>query len=226
MMQRIFLTTLSALALSTAAHSADLSTPDSFIWDGAYVGGHIGYGSLNGDMTAFTPFNGFNGFPVSGLDGSSFLGGVQLGYNYQMDNIVLGLEGDFSWMSVSEGSTNNPPGTLFTRDLDWTATIAPRIGFAQDQWLLYVKGGLALGGFDVGHQQQNNFISASSTELGYMLGAGIEYAIDSNWSVKLEYNYLNFGDDEIDINSNFGPDISVEQGGDLHAVKVGVNYRF
>lgn len=228
------LASAAALALMTAsAYAADLYVPvdapyipevSGLDWTGAYIGAHIGGASLVGDMTAYTPFNGFAGFEVGSLDTSGLLGGVQAGFNYQMGTIVLGIEADASLMNLGAISDDNDPGTEFWRDLNWTATIAPRIGIAMDSVLLYAKGGLAFGGFEVGHDQNGTDISAESTEMGFVLGGGVEYALDESWTMKLEYNYMKFGDNRIEVSGT--PDIEIEQGGDVHAVKFGLNYRF
>lgn len=228
------LASAAALALMTAsAYAADLYVPvdEPYIpevsgldWTGTYIGVHIGGGSLNGDMTAYTPYNSYNGFEVGSLDTTGILGGLQLGFNYQTGTIVLGVEADASLMNLGAISDDNDPGRDFWRDLNWTATIAPRIGIAMDSVLVYAKGGVAFGGFEVGHDQSGTDISAESTEIGFVIGGGVEYALDQNWSMKLEYNYMNFGDARIEVSGS--PDIEIKQGGDLHAVKFGLNYRF
>lgn len=149
---------------------------------------------------------------------------MQVGYNYQMGNIELGIEANASLTDISELSTDSDPDTLFWRELNWTATVAPRIGFAAEQFLIYAKAGAAWGGFEVGHDQSGTNISSDSTEFGYVLGAGIEFAATQNWLVNFEYNYMDFCDDEININGS--PDIQIEQGGDFHAIKLGLNYKF
>lgn len=179
-MKRILLAT-TALALSGPALAADLPparvplkapavVARPFSWTGCYVGGHLGGGWSHADfIDPNTLFN--TAFPGSGLglfaptgagvgidQGAGFLGGGQLGCDYQFaTNWVIGLAGDFSWTNL-DGSTSDPfaffggdplfggkagvPATL--RDqTEWLASVTGRIGYAWDRWMLYGKGGVA-----------------------------------------------------------------------------------
>ncbi len=194
------------------------------LWTGFYVGGHLGWVSHNGNMTAFTPWNGFAGFPVGGLKKSGLLGGMQAGYNYQMGAFVLGLEGDFSVVNAGGWSAINPPGTWFASRANWAATLAPRAGVAFGNALFFVKGGLAIADFDYRHNQGGNTISGGGTKSGWVLGAGLEYAVIGNLSVKAEYNYMDFGKGRTTIAG--APTIWVVPSRKIQAVKFGINYRF
>lgn len=230
------LTATAALAASAiSATAADLPVRAPAIapapvfvmssWTGFYVGGHLGWGNHDGNLTAFTPFNGFAGFPVSGLASDGVIGGVQAGYNHQMGSIVVGLEGDFSVASLSARSNRNLPGTWWTSSANWFGTVAPRLGFALGDALIYAKGGLAVADFDYTHFQNGNLISANTTRTGWMVGAGIEYAINRNFSVKAEYNYMDFGNSRTTITGP-GPTIWVRPNREIQTVKIGFNYRF
>lgn len=225
MMRGLVLAAASLVAMSGVAFAADAPVqPNVFQWSGFYAGAHVGGTWLKGNMTAYTPYNSYSGFGVSGLNDGSFAGGVQLGYDHQVGNIVLGVAADATFMDINKSSSDDAPGTLFWRKLNWTATVTPRIGYAFDNIMIYGKGGLALGGFEVGHDQNGTNISSKKTQIGYVLGAGVEYAMARNWTMNLEYDYMNFGNDSIHVNGS--PDISIEQGGDVHAVKLGLNYKF
>ena len=120
-----------------AAAAADLPVRDSAMapapllavsnWTGFYVGGHLGWGQHDGNLAAFTPFNGFAGFPVRGLDSSGLVGGLQAGYNLQFGAFVVGVEGDFSVANMSARSNLNAPGTFFSSSANWFGTLAPRV---------------------------------------------------------------------------------------------------
>lgn len=216
------------LLWSSAALASDGAADQR--WDGVYGGVHLGVGRLSGTMTAYTPYNSYEGFPVHGLNDTAFLGGVQLGYNHQMGNVVVGIEATASLTDVkkaayTDGLNNSPSDKLFWRKTGFTATLAPRIGYAAGPLLVTAKGGLAVADFKVGHDQNGTDIESKKTQYGYVLGAGVEYALTPQISAGVQYDYENFGHNSQHI---VGPDadIFIAQGGDLHAAKVVVNYKF
>ena len=103
-----------------------------FNWTGFYIGGHVGYGWASKDWR-----DSFGLFDVStNLNG--FLGGGQVGFNYQVQQFVFGVEGDFSWTGIKGGSTQNaviaaPAGSTFNTDVNWTSTLTGRLGLAFDR---------------------------------------------------------------------------------------------
>ena len=151
----------------------------------------------------------------SSQDGAGVLGGVTAGYNWQRSSLVLGIEGDWSWTGARPTSSIAPvPAVLFptltttteTRT-DWLATVRGRIGFlAAPQTLLFATGGLAAGEVKASTNvipsgvgiscATNAFCSSgntSSTRAGWTVGAGVEQAFASNWTVKLEYLHYDLG---------------------------------
>ena len=120
---------------------------------------------------------------------------------------------------------------------DFIGTVAPRVGVAWDRVLLYAKGGVAWGArrllADAYPQSiigRPNICDRDATRVGWMVGVGVEYAFAQNWSVKAEYNYMDFGTERILVRStgieptqaNFDEDI----GRTILVVKVGLNYKF
>jgi len=156
------------------------------------------------------------------------LAGGQVGCNYQTGIWVFGLEGDFSWTDA-KGNHVDPFGGSYhhSTTLDWVATATARLGIAFDRSLLYVKGGAA---WDSG--KYNMFLSPYSysdrlTRTGWTVGAGWEYGLTPNWSVKLEYNYLDFGKDDVWWDYQYANDPwSYHVSQKMHVVKGGINYRF
>ncbi len=222
----------SAAIFSGSAMAADISRPVykappagalpvTYDWTGFYVGGHVGYGWADKDWRdAF-------GLNVSNkADG--FLGGGQVGFNYQIQQFVLGVEGDFSWSGINGGTTTGavvgaPLGTTFNTDVNWVSTLTGRLGIAFDRWLVYGKGGVAWANEDF----STNFYTfpgttVSDTRWGWTAGAGVEYAFAPQWSAKLEYNYMDFGTKAV----SFAPGTSTDIDQQIHAVKFGVNYKF
>src|SRR5262245_18913739 len=149
--------------------------PVSYDWTGLYVGGHVGWGSSSAD------------------DQSGFIGGGQVGFNYQIRQWVLGVEVQFSWSDISKGN----------HSIDWISTLAGRFGMTFDQWLLYGKLGVGWANLHTPWDQH--------TDRGPMFGLGAEYAFRNNWSAKLEYNFIDLNRDDnvhvvkVGVNYRFSP---------------------
>jgi outer membrane immunogenic protein len=189
--------------------------PVQYDWTGFYIGGHVGYGWADKSWQ-----DSFGLFDIS-HQANGFLGGAQGGFNYQLGMFVIGLEGDWSWTNMS-GSTSALAST-FNTDVDWTATLTGRAGVAFDRWLVYGKGGVAWAR----DRYSTNFYTVPGTDFadtrtGWTLGAGVEYAFAPQWSAKLEYNYMNFGTEQV----SFAPGTFTNIDQQVHAVKFGINYKF
>lgn len=224
---RSFLRTLLAIIapfiLSQTASAADMPLKEPYVaptpaynWTGFYAGLNLG-GSW-----------GWHG--VDNLDG--IIGGGQIGFNWQADQWVFGVEGDFQGSGQkAHGSFFNPviPATAdFNNKLSWFGTLRVRGGYAFDCWLPYVTAGLAYGHSEVGGTSSVGTPSVSAVQnyKGWTVGGGIEWAFLDRWSVKAEYLYIDFGT---------GPTVVVDGVGNLNLVnaklidnvaRVGANYRF
>lgn len=182
--------------------------PVIYNWSGFYIGGHLGYGWGRDKITDM----------VTGVTGSSdanaFLGGAQAGYNWQVGQWVFGIEGDWSWTDAKGDVAI--PGAIVNTKTNWYSTATGRLGYAVDNWLWYVKGGGAWADTDTAI----GGVSVGKTRSGWTIGGGVEYGLTPNWSAKLEYNYLDFGKDDI------GAPIGVRSDMQAHLLKAGLNYRF
>jgi outer membrane immunogenic protein len=246
-MKKLLIAGIAAAALSGAsALAADLPTKapaytaaptPMFNWSGFYVGGNIGgaWGHEVGSTIFTTPLA-LAGTQTPG-NVSGFLGGVQAGFNYQLDpHWLVGIEGDWSWTDT-KGSTStpgliiNPPSTLGgSTDIRWFATLTGRLGYIWDGWLYFAKAGGAWLNADYSATgSAGPFFEAASLSVnrsGWTVGAGIERMLDKNWTAKLEYDYLNFGTDRIlftfpGVGSN-GANTKTY----VNIIKFGVNYKF
>ena len=156
-----------------------------------------------GPITSVGPV--VTGAPANGsanVDG--FLAGGQAGYNWQIDRMwVVGLETDLQWTN-ERGRVDfcfNPACTVgngYEHKLKWFGTFRARAGVLVDpRVLLYATGGLAYGQIDTDTTATlfgvNGVGSSSTTRLGWTVGAGVEGAIDNNWSIKAEYLYVDYG---------------------------------
>ena len=262
---------LTAPALSASA--ADLAYTKSpvatvYNWTGFYVGGTAG-GAWQRARTDYSSDPNFllgPGLFIFALDtgslarsmpqnSSGFLGGVTLGYNWQRSNVVLGIEGDWSWTGLKATSVTTPVPCCFIPALtttaetrtDWLATLRGRIGMlAAPQTLLFATGGLALGQIRTSTNlvpaapsncSNNGFCvvdTASATRAGWAAGAGIEQGFASHWSVKVEYLHYDLGSfSHIATEASpvkpgiIGlPVLHVKTSVSGDIARVGVNYRF
>jgi outer membrane immunogenic protein len=248
-MKRLLLGTMALIGLLSAgaAQAADMpvkaapvAAPPPFSWSGFYIGAHVGAGW--GTVESNLPFEDF-ALPISSHTVNGFLGGGQVGWNWQINSwLVFGFEGQFSGSDIKGDAPCLIVFNCHTK-VNWLASAAGRVGYAYNQTLYYVKGGGAWADSDY----RADFLSAgvatftgSSTRSGWMVGAGIEQAFWTNWSAKLEYNFMDFGTDNIGfafnnscgrvkeslLVSTSGSCTNVDVTQKVHLIKFGVNYRF
>jgi outer membrane immunogenic protein len=192
-----------------------------FSWTGFYVGGHIGGGL---DRSSWSdPFSGANNV-FSG--GPGVVGGGQAGANLQRGRLVVGIEGDFSYAALN-GSGTASRGRSIGTNTNWTSTATGRIGAAFDRLLIYGKGGVAFA------RDQNSFTDIAGNSArnalmrtGWTAGVGLEYGINANWSAKVEYDYLGFGSQTLNLTTPTTPSYASNAGLNVHEIKAGVNFRF
>src|SRR5262245_10255625 len=197
--------------------------PPPFNWTGFYLGGNIG-----GARETSTLSDNFTNVSFD-RDNNGFIGGVQLGYNYQVGSLVLGVEWDFDWTSIDASGVVNIPGLggalQASADTEWITTLAGRVGLALDRTLVYVKvgGGWVRNEATVTQLATGNTLTASRTNSGWLVGAGFEYAFAPNWTAKFEYDFLGLADKTF---PGFPGTRGFELDRDVQQVKVGINFKF
>jgi opacity protein-like surface antigen len=170
--------------------------------------------------------------PVFGdrVDISGAVAGGQIGFNYQIGQFVWGAELDAAWANIAGTNTCFAAigGVNCGAKVGSLATIAARLGYAVDRTLLYVKG----GGAWVNDRYDLNLTplalgtpSITATTWGWTIGGGIEHALLPNWTVKLEYNYVDVGAKSVTF-AVPPPFDSFSINQRVHVAKVGVNYLF
>jgi outer membrane immunogenic protein len=225
----------SAMANNVTARKAAPVAPavPVFTWSGFYAGVNAGINWSNRNVNTsyvdtdladqMTPSEiaYLNPLPY-GNSRTGFIGGIQLGYNYQINQLVLGAEADFMGAALSKTSRTSVTtdamwgiageagySTFSTKiQQNWLGTVRARLGYAVDRFMVYGTGGFAYGnvkstsattaiypaGNDVFAEGLESWAgSKSQTKLGYAIGAGIEYAITNNWTIRGEYLYYNLG---------------------------------
>jgi opacity protein-like surface antigen len=210
-------------------------------WTGFYIGGHIG-GALE-NSTLADPFGAVSF--GDNVRSPAFIGGGQVGANYQIGNVVLGAEADLSWADSSGDNTcfGISGGHFFASNCgvapDLFGTITGRLGYTFGPTLLYAKGGAAWEQNNVNMIVNNNpgsHVLTSASQYGawgWTVGGGVEYALTPAWSLKLEYDYLGFGTSSVATpyvpgNPLPGHPVALTAGlsDNVQEVKLGVNYRF
>jgi outer membrane immunogenic protein len=205
-----------------------------FDWSGIYIGGHIGYGYGETDITDRTVLGLNNLIPTQSFNSEGFLGGAQVGWNYQTGRFVLGAEADYSYADIKGDVTTTIAATDVSRSstTTWIATATARLGYAWDGVMVYSKLGAAFAQFDYDNNVlvggvSNVSATASETRVGFTVGTGIEWAIAGGWSAKAEYNYMDFGRRTVDFGADAaGNPVNLDIDQRIQVIKAGVNYRF
>lgn len=194
----------SALAYAPPANRAQVAKSPEYYpqvqptsvqrWSGLYIGGHAGMGFGNWATSDNRVLTGGTTTSATNLDALGAIAGGQLGYSWQIGHFVFGPEFDLSISTVGKNKTQTSVGTGFYNPLypsqaaasiNWLSTLRGRVGFAFEDWLFFGSGGLAIGGI--------NFYSPSwsmnntETAVGYAVGGGLEYAVNSHLALRAEY---------------------------------------
>ena len=217
-------------------------------WTGFYVGGHLGYAtgyskwsateagadvpSLGGSLDFFRAFDGFKG------TGSYYIG-LQAGYNYMFPSrLLLGVEADVSFPSFIGGaqviSSDAIGQASYAETVQFSGSVRGRIGYAPGHWLVYATGGFAwtynqftrmqlvgspAGGTASPGDEESLFIVP---RIGAVAGAGVEVALPSNWTARLEYLYTDYGSRSVNFATGaqrFDSNLAIQ------SVRLGFNYR-
>jgi outer membrane immunogenic protein len=166
--------------------------PPVFTWTGVYVGGQVGYQWSHPSLERVVP--GLGTVFSDSLNANGVIGGGHIGYNYQINQFVVGLEGDVDGSTLSGTAADGLFASNANHDVRIDGSIRGRLGYAWDRALIYATGGVALrpdrfsSGKTVFGQD-----AADVTQVGWTLGAGIEYGITNNWSIRGEYRYTDYG---------------------------------
>ena len=228
--------TVLTLLMGVAAQAADLpmryKTPVQeavpiYSWTGFYIGGQVGYSFGNDHLYEYLTSNGaYTNFEKK-YDVSGVSGGLYGGGNYQMGNVVLGLEGDIEGGSIKGDWRDVLVGGAGDTQINVQGSLRGRFGLAVDRTLFYGTGGLAVA--EVKHTYSNLLTgineTSSSVRAGWTAGAGIEIALTPNILARVEYRYTDYGMSRYDSVTSF-PGLSGTMEPKLSTIRVGAAYRF
>jgi outer membrane immunogenic protein len=261
---------VSAILGISAASAADLPARTytkapvmvnpSYNWTGFYVGLNAGGAWSRSNAATTTIFDPIGYFATTSpgaigiagaqrINSSGFTGGLTAGYNWQVSNIVFGIESDFNYLGLRGSSTGSgiypccaPTGFTVNSSVstDWLITLRPRVGIAANNWLFYATGGLAVANVKSSFSFTDTFATAtesasiSRTKTGWTAGVGTEYALMNGWSVKAEYLYVDLGrESATSTNLSISPGVAFPTSVFTHSVdlrsnivRVGLNYKF
>jgi outer membrane immunogenic protein len=189
--------------------------PPAISWTGFYIGANVGGAWSNTNSDNNSNFFGDN---VAGV-----IGGGQIGYNWQINNWLIGVEGDFQGSSQRESASGTILAVPVTAEakVPWFATARGRLGYVNGPWLLYVTGGAAWVNFEASLTVAGATVSDETTRSGWTVGGGVEWMFLPKWSAKLEYLFIDVGDRTF-TNGTTNADISLQE----NIVRVGLNYHF
>lgn len=232
-------------------------------WTGLYVGGHVGGARANSDVISTMLPGSIYANPsnlalvdalgTGGLGDSSFVGGGQIGFNYQFTpNWLIGLEADVSSTSLDISrlatgtATTGAVTVINSLTADWLATFRGRFGFTSDRLLVYATGGLALTdfkytqSFDVPSgpslSSGSSTVGSKGLATGWSVGGGLEHVLAYGWSMKAEYLYARFDFDPLDTTTllcspgctRFSQLLrgTTADRAEIHMGRFGLNYKF
>jgi outer membrane immunogenic protein len=241
-----FVALVATAAFTQVASAADLPTKAPMLyparawsWTGFYVGVNAGYG-IGWNRTTQSVNGSFLGSAViteDTLAPQGFVGGGQLGYNWQMTpNWLLGVEVDFQGTSQKDSSCTVFCGTSAlnaSQKMPWFGTARARLGYVNGDNLWYVTGGGAWAKINSDYSTSgfgaSDSASFTDTKVGFAVGAGVETHLAGNWTAKLEYLYMDLGT----ITNTFATPTSFGAGSSLtvdskirdNIIRVGLNYK-
>lgn len=244
----------SALLLAVCSSGAWAQNTPNIDWSGFHAGGFLG--ATRGHSDARTVTGRLQYFVEEDavqiaragdnkLGQSNASGGLALGWDRQFDRLVVGVEASANSLSFDKERVrgevyDSVPGTSFsirqTVRASWMSAVRLRLGWAQQNWLAYVSGGVAHTKLKLNVTLTDNAFdgysqtSKSESVTGPTLGFGGEYALDSKWSIRGDYHFTRFGSinavSDVTSTNNSGGTLLHKADLTVHGAFVGLNYRF
>lgn len=219
-----------ALASAAPALAADIDVPPpvdelrpaTYDWSGGHVGIYAAGVAVEGRYDGVCPC----GATYSNIEhsGIGYAGGILAGYNFQMDNFVFGIEGD--WGMGNKVASNWEPGIDTQLSFDNIATLRARLGFAEGNTLFYLTGGAVAVDMEFAGQMAS-WASDNTWAWGWTVGGGIEHAFTDSLTARLEYLYLGLPDTDFSLTDTAGTTFTATQTfDDAHLIRAALTYNF
>jgi outer membrane immunogenic protein len=232
----ITLTFGTALSLSAPALAADIIEEQLYDWSGVYAGVFAGIGHTSSDWDGRDGDIGGFFVPIDeSLNETAFLLGGLVGFNFQHDRWVFGVEGDLAWFHSKEGENlDGAEGLDITSEIDLLGSVRARVGYAADRTLFYITGGLAFA--DAEHTWDDGSSNPGSDldlpeksvdlDFGWVIGGGIEHAWTDNWLVRLEGLYFDLGSEDGEVSFADVEVDTFEVDQEIFVGRIGISYKF
>jgi outer membrane immunogenic protein len=203
-------------------------------WTGGYIGILLGGGSSHSACTVDGQSDGsgcqqWNTFGSHQANSLGAVAGVELGYDWQNRYFVYGVVGDWTWTNMRRTITGGSGSQSYEAKVNWLASFRGRAGIAIDSTLLYLTGGVALGGI----KDRINYywtpggtLEQDNVKVGWVAGAGIEHRFTPNWSLKFEYLHYEFADTTLEGTDPSGDPARLRFSHSIDVGRVGAAYRF
>lgn len=204
-------------------------------WSGFYAGAQTGYGFGTSKWTDLDDSSSID------WNGRGFSGGVHFGYNYAVNSWLLGVEADISATGI-RGSLTDSGDSADPADADaatlrshvvWLGAVGPRVGYAVGNTLVYATASLAFAGMRYkGTEDGGGGFRFNENRMGWVVGAGVEYALDKRWSVRGDYRYFDLGRNNypaviLASNGNETDSLDAARSQErIHALRIGLTYSF
>jgi len=193
------------------AAPAVVEVAPAYSWTGFYVGGQAGVAfNTEADEVRYNPNTGvvqttaFSG-GSNDSDEAAFIGGVHVGYDYQINNFIIGAVADINYIDATADSTYTLGTDVFgiSSDINFVGTVRAKAGIAADRFAVYATGGLAYADTETKFFAPGTLtgnlagfsptVDSNSDDVGYAVGAGVDYLVTPNLSLGLEYLYTDLG---------------------------------
>jgi outer membrane immunogenic protein len=232
-MKHIIRTVVAAAAFGAApfaTQGADLArvpaaykVPPPAFWTGCYAGFNLG-----GGWAPATISDGVTGVNLASITPAGFVGGGQLGCDYQAGLFVFGIQGMASAADIRGSAIQPLTGVTSNFHVPWVETLTARVGFTvQPMTLVYLKGGGAWVRDDITTLvAANPNATGNVTSSGWTVGGGVEFLFFQSWSAFAEYNYHSFSNTSLTLVPPAGAAIAINFNHNVQTLLVGLNYRF
>jgi outer membrane immunogenic protein len=187
-----------AAAAMPAAQAADMPikapryVEPAASWAGWYIGANAGAAWQNTDVDVSNSIQTFS------FSNTVFIGGGQIGYNWQRGNFVFGLEGDISGVG---GKNSTGSYQALQSEIRWLSTVRTRFGLAVGDTMAYMTAGLAIGSVKNSLVEGISY-SSSKTKVGWTVGGGVEHMLNRNWTIGLEGLFVDLGRSTLNFNKS------------------------